>query len=116
VFDALLSDLAKFRSCVTSRNCSIRRKVLEMPRIVDSKATRAGVLAHRLLGGYVRNDPTAIDHVTAELTREDDPELLLLVLSRAVQVSAEILVMLAVRVGANPARAIDDAFVARPPR
>jgi hypothetical protein len=85
-----------------------------MPRIVDSKATRAGVLAHRLLSGYVRNDPTAIDQVTAELTREDDPELLLLVLSRAVQVSTEILVMLAGRVGANPARAIDDAFVTGP--
>lgn len=87
-----------------------------MPRIVDSKATRAGLLAQRLLLGYVRGDSTAVDQVTAELTREDDPELFLLVLSRAVQASAEILVMLAGRVGANPARAIDDAFVARPPR
>jgi hypothetical protein len=87
-----------------------------MPRIVDSKATRAGLLAHRLLSGYVRKDPTAIDQVTAELTREDDPELFMLVLSQAVQVSAEILVMLAGRVGANPARAIDDAFVAGLPR
>ena len=87
-----------------------------MPRIVDSKASRAELLAHRLLLGYVRGDATAVDQVTAELTREDDPELTLLVLTRAVHASAEVLVMLAGRVGANPARAIDEAFVSGPPR
>ncbi len=52
----------------------------------------------------------AIDRVTDELLRADDPELFVLVLSRAVRVSTEILEMLSVRVGANPRRAIEDAF------
>lgn len=87
-----------------------------MPGIIDSKADRAGSLAHRLLIGHVVGDSIAVDRVMQELLREDDPELLLLVLDQATQVSTRILVMLAGRADANPRRAIEEAFTTRPPR
>jgi hypothetical protein len=82
-----------------------------MTGVFDSKTARASWFAERLVSGYVRGDSRVIDRVTAELTREDDMDLLMLVLQRTLQVSIGVLVMLAARVGANPARAIEDAFL-----
>ena len=87
-----------------------------MARTADSRTSRAGQFAHRLLIEYAHGDSAAIARVADELALEDDPELTLIVLDRALQVSVGLLVMLADRLGVNPRRAIEDAFPARPPR
>jgi hypothetical protein len=87
-----------------------------MTDTVDAPNPRAGQFAHRLLIEYARGDSTAIARVADELALEDDPELTLIVLDRALQVSVGLLVTLADRVGVNPRRAIEDAFPVRPPR
>ena len=81
--------------------------------IADAKAALAGQLAQRLLLGYVKGDAAAVDRVNHHLTVANDPELLLFVLSKVLHVSGDIVVALASRVGANPGRAIDDAFLSR---
>ena len=65
-----------------------------MARTADSRTSRAGQFAHRLLIEYARSDSAAIARVADELALEDDPELTLIVLDRALQVSVGLLVML----------------------
>ena len=81
-----------------------------MPGIFDPKAVRADDIAHRLLSAYVRDDAVVVERIITELEAADDAELVVLVLERATGVATNILRMLAGRVGANPHRAIADAF------
>jgi len=87
-----------------------------VPGVFDPKAVQADDIAHRLLSAHVRGESMAVERLTAELEATDDAELTLLVLARAMGVSSTILLALAGRVGANPSRAVEDAFLPTRPR